>query len=360
MELAPILISFVSSFGFTISLVAFQQVHLKFSADNQLNRPQKMHSGDISRIGGIAILMGALIAGYIFFLTNKSNLVLILCLGSIPAFAIGITEDITKRIGVRLRLIFILLSACFLIYLLKYVIVKVNIPIIDDLLLDNPIIKILFTIFAIVGIVNAYNIIDGLNGLSSMSAMITLLGIIVISIQVADYEIACAGMILTSAILGFFICNYPLGKIFLGDSGAYTIGLWIALLSIALTCRHQEISPWAMLMLNAYPVTETIFTIYRRSLQKKLNPSIADRLHLHSLIFRRLFFNKKPIKLNTVRNAHASTLLWFPQIICMVMAVIWKYSTCYLAIAYLTYALLYIFAYQKLIKFKFKIFFIFN
>ena len=45
-------------------------------------------------------------------------------------------------------------------------------------------------------------------------------------------------------IIPFMIMNYPYGRIFLGDLGAYSLGLIVSMLTIILFGRHPEISPW--------------------------------------------------------------------------------------------------------------------
>jgi UDP-N-acetylmuramyl pentapeptide phosphotransferase/UDP-N-acetylglucosamine-1-phosphate transferase len=41
------------------------------------------------------------------------------------------------------------------------------------------------------------------------------------------------------------LLNYPFGKIFLGDAGAYFVGFLVAWTALLLPMRNEEISPWA-------------------------------------------------------------------------------------------------------------------
>ena len=65
--------------------------------------------------------------------------------------------------------------------------------------------------------------IDGLNGLSSYMAISIAISLSIIAFQVSDVQITIF-LTLVSAILGFMIPNFPFGKIFLGDGGAYALG----------------------------------------------------------------------------------------------------------------------------------------
>ncbi|WP_162785839.1 MraY family glycosyltransferase [Polynucleobacter necessarius] len=206
---------------------------------------------------------------------------------AIPTFAVGLTEDLTKKISVRLRLVFTAISAAMLVYLMPAYITRLDIPYVN-LILTFSITGGALTVFAITGLANAYNIIDGFNGLASMVGIITLLAIAYVSFVVADSQIMYLSLIMAAAILGFFIWNYPRGPIFLGDGGAYLTGFWIASLSVILTYRHREISPWFALLINGYPIVETLFTIYRRKIRQGKSLGQPDGIHFHTLIYRRI------------------------------------------------------------------------
>jgi UDP-N-acetylmuramyl pentapeptide phosphotransferase/UDP-N-acetylglucosamine-1-phosphate transferase len=196
-------------------------------------------------------------------------------------------EDLCKRVSVKTRLLFTAIGALLATILLGAQIPSLDIPGIDYLL-TLPALSILLTIFAITGVSNAYNIIDGFNGLSSMVGIITLLAIAYIGFVLGDTTIIFLSLVMVGAILGFFIWNYPQGFIFLGDGGAYLIGFWIAALSIWLCARHPEVSPWFALLINGYPIMETLFSIYRRKILQNKSPGKPDGIHFHTLIYRRI------------------------------------------------------------------------
>jgi UDP-N-acetylmuramyl pentapeptide phosphotransferase/UDP-N-acetylglucosamine-1-phosphate transferase len=258
------------------------------------------------------------------FLSLK--VILVLC--AIPVFAIGLTEDINTKIGVKVRLLFTAIAALLAVYYLGAQVTKLDIVGVDYVL-SLPVIAILFTVFAITGLANAYNIIDGFNGLSSMVGIITLLGLAYVSYAFQDLAILNLCLIMVGAILGFFIWNYPRGLIFLGDGGAYLIGFWIALLSVLLVARHPQISPWFALLINAYPILETLFTIYRRKIHQGKSPGQPDGIHFHTLIYRRIL-NPTAVKskfdlLNA--NARTAPYLWLLSSFAVVPAILWWQST---------------------------------
>ena len=249
-----------------------------------------------------------------------------------------------------MRLLFTSLSALGLIFFLNTYINHLDIPIVD-ILFSTPIIGIVFTIFAITGLANAYNIIDGFNGLTGTVGTISLLGIAYVSFAAGDFMLITPCLIMIAAILGFLIWNYPLGLIFLGDGGAYLIGFWVGSLSVLLCARNPEVSPWFALVVNAYPVMETLFTIYRRYFKKGGNPGMPDRIHLHTLIYRRLLHSKR-YKNVVICNSRTSPYLWLLSMLSVFPAIIWWNSTPILLFLAVIFYAAYLTLYQSIVRFR--------
>ena len=353
--MTSLLIAFLVSTLTTLLIIRYQHLHAHLSSDHQ-NGPQKFHSKQTPRVGGIGIFLALIIAALYHFFTNVPEYpikfwVLLCCL---PVFNIGLTEDITKKIGVKLRLFFTALGAALAIWLLKISITSIDIPGIDYLL-GITIISSCFTVLAITGLANAYNIIDGFNGLASMVAIVTLLAIAYVGLKVADLTIVSMALVLVGAIAGFFIWNYPRGLIFLGDGGAYLIGFYIAILSILLVQRHHEVSPWFALLINAYPIFETLFTIWRRKVHQGKNPGLPDGAHFHSIIYRRIIRWAEVSNENNTsfsRNARTSPYLWLLSTLAIFPAVLWWNYTWVLEGFALIFCITYVWLYRALVKFK--------
>ena len=81
------------------------------------------------------------------------------------------------------------------------------------------------------------------------------------------------------------ILNFPIGKIFLGDGGAYLLGHLLVWSAISLVNYESSISPFAILLIFFWPVADTVLAIWRR--WKLGNPTgRPDRLHFHQLAMR--------------------------------------------------------------------------
>ena len=121
------------------------------------------------------------------------------------------------------------------VLLFKVWLESLGIPVADTLLAFAPF-GILFTIFATVGVVNAFNLIDGLNGLSSYVTVSVAVALSIIAFQAGNAQVSTFLVLVVASVLGFMVLNFPLGKIFLGDGGAYALGhllVWSAIILIS-------------------------------------------------------------------------------------------------------------------------------
>jgi UDP-N-acetylmuramyl pentapeptide phosphotransferase/UDP-N-acetylglucosamine-1-phosphate transferase len=245
---------------------------------------QKFHSAPTPRIGGVPILLALVLVWGKSSLETKDLLTPILLAG-MPAFFFGIAEDLTKQVGVLQRLLATMASGFFAWWMTDYSLHRLDIWGVNTLL-QFTIISVIFTSFAIGGVANAINIIDGFNGLSSLTCTIAFGGFALIAYQAGDSNLALVCLILAACIWGFFFINWPFGKMFLGDGGAYFVGFALAWVAVLLIERNQTVSAFAALLICILPITEVLFSIFRRSIRKD-HPGQPDRLHFHSLLQRR-------------------------------------------------------------------------
>jgi UDP-GlcNAc:undecaprenyl-phosphate GlcNAc-1-phosphate transferase len=358
MAMELLVLAFFVSLVITLVLIRYQHLHEKVSSDHDLSGPQKFHIYAVPRIGGVGIFLALVISAWVshsVLSLERGLLLLQICLCAMPAFAIGLIEDLTKKMGVKTRLIATAVSAYMGVYFLNVLITKIQIPGVDWVL-SIGFITIIFTIIAVTGLANAYNIIDGFNGLASMVAMISLLAIGYVAFKANDPVLASICLIVIGAIGGFFIWNYPRGLIFLGDGGAYLIGYLIATLSILLVIRNPSVSPWFALLVNAYPIFETLFTIWRRKVHQGKNPGLPDGAHFHSLIYRRVIrwaeVHESKETASYAKNAKTSPYLWFLSSLAIFPAIVWWQTTWILQCFALLFCVSYVMAYNAVVKFK--------
>ncbi len=348
-----LVLSFATSFILTEFVIRYQHLHNHVSGDYDFDGPQKFHTAIIPRVGGIAIMMGIAIAILYQWIVNPTlgtRLVLVL-IASLPVFIAGITEDITKRVSVKMRLLAGFIAGLLFLWLFDITTMRFGFDALD-VWLNYPWFVVLFLAFGVTGLSNSYNIIDGFNGLASMVAIITCLAIAYVAFKVSDPLVLHLALILIGAIAGFFPRNYPRGLIFLGDGGAYLIGFMIAALSIALVGRNPSVSPWFAIMVNAYPIFETLFTIWRSRVHQGKNPSMPDGAHFHSLIYRRIMRWTHPGDQSYWANAKTSPYLWVLSSLGIIPALLWWNYTPALVLSAMVFVILYNLIYRQIVTFR--------
>lgn len=338
-------------------IVRFRGLHGAWSMDATASGPQKFHAVATPRIGGLAILIGLLLTGS-GFVPNGANFSLeeygFLLLSALPAFAAGLAEDITKKVGVTTRLLSTIAAAAVCAWLLSAVLRRLDLPFADELLAWTPL-AVAFTLFAVGGVANSLNIIDGYNGLAGGYAVIVLAAFGFVGWQVGDGLIIAGAITMMGALIGFLAWNYPAGRIFLGDGGAYLVGFWIAELAVLLTSRNPAVSPWFPLLLLSYPVFETLFSIYRRQIVRGHHPGHPDALHMHQLIYMRLarvgVGAKDPSSI-TARNSRVAVYVWPAAALLALPAVAWWDDTAMLMSCTIGFCCAYVWLYRQLVRWR--------
>ena len=255
---------------------------------------QSAHSGFfVPRVGGLGIYIAILVLipflsfGFIPFSVVfglDAEQLTLLILSAAPVFFIGLAEDLGHDMSPKARLVASAVSSIVAIILFKVWLSKLGIPGIDTLLMFAPF-GILFTIFATVGVVNAFNLIDGLNGLSSYVTVSVAVSLSIIAFQAGNAQVSTFLVLVVTAVMGFMVLNFPLGKIFLGDGGAYALGHLLVWSAIIMINRATDVSAFAILLIFFWPVADTGLASWRR--WKLGNPTDRpDRLHFHQLAMR--------------------------------------------------------------------------
>jgi len=311
----------------TLLLVIFLTHKYQLFIDNADNiKPQNFHINSTPRAGGIGILMGLLL---IILLPLGFKFLLSIFL----AFISGIFEDFHNSLSPKLRLFFQFLAALSAVFLTDTVVTYLGLGITMPYWMG-----MLFSIFAIVGMMNAINIIDGFNGLASGIILLILISFALVGYQQQDVNILSIIYITIGTTFGFWILNFPKGKIFLGDGGAYLLGFIIAIIGIYLASNYEDVSPWYIIAIFIYPVWEVIFSILRK-LYIGLSPFSPDAYHFHMLVYRQITKNNPLtsffILLFTLPFMTLSTLLHNQSKTNIMISCL--YIVCYLLLYYYLY-----------------------
>lgn len=268
--------------AFALALTFMAAYRLSAVTDPNLAEHRASHVRPTSRLGGVAVSAAVLIA--LTYAKVPVKFDILLC--ALPVFLMGLSEDLHYTIKPKIRLAIASVSASAFLWVQGSLIQSVGLPILDEVL-SLAIVGFLFTIFCIVALTNAINFIDGINGLASGKTMIVAGAIWMFSMSYSEPGLAVLSMAIFTSTLGLFMLNYPQGRIFMGDAGAYTLGFLLAACLITLHHRHPEIAPWAILLVIFWPIADMSHSIVRRRLRGK-RPDRPDMMHMHHVVMRTL------------------------------------------------------------------------
>jgi UDP-N-acetylmuramyl pentapeptide phosphotransferase/UDP-N-acetylglucosamine-1-phosphate transferase len=339
---------FVASFAFCILLVLTKSWHGALSMDAN-EGIQKFHSTPTPRIGGLAIV-AALLVAWVTAPAELKSLIGVFLIAGLPAFIFGLAEDITKKVGVLQRLLATMVSGLLAWWITDYSLTRVDVWGIDYLL-SFTVVSVIFTSFAVGGVANSINIIDGFNGLASTTSTLALASFALIAYQVGDFQLVAISLVLATCVWGFFWVNWPYGKIFLGDGGSYFVGFSLAWVAVMLIERNPQVSAFAALLICVHPVTEVLFSIYRRKI-KELHPGHPDRMHFHSLIqqrYVRRWFSKIS---NDGRNSITGLLVGLLTLTAGILANVVYQSVWISLIIFLVLMMGYVSIYARMVRYK--------
>jgi len=280
----PAAVALATSLLVCLALIATETWHARFTHDGCAGL-QKFHKRPVPRIGGVAVAAGY-VAAWPFMPEDLQSAWALVGLAGVPAFAAGLGEDLTKRVSVRWRLLATMGAGVVFALVTGYVMNQVDLPGVDWLL-SFYVAGLLFTGFAMGGVANAVNIIDGFNGLAAGALIIMLGAFAWVAHQVGDTLVLSLALVYAALVAGFFAVNFPFGRIFLGDGGAYFLGFLLAGLGVLLPARNPEVSAWAAILICAYPVIETLASMRRKSRREGHSVGQPDRVHFHMLAHRR-------------------------------------------------------------------------
>ena len=344
--LTSVHVAFLACLLMCIFVVLTKSWHGAFSMDTT-DGIQKFHSTPTPRIGGIPIVL-ALVISWAKSSAEIQALLAPILFAGMPAFLFGIAEDLTKQIGVVQRLFATMASGVLAWWITDYSLSRLDIWGVD-LLMQFTLFSVIFTAFAVGGVANSINIIDGFNGYASLTCTIAFIGFGLISFQVGDQNLAFVSLILAATVWGFFWVNWPFGKLFLGDGGAYFLGFALAWIAVLLIERNQSVSAFSALVICILPITEVLLSIFRRKVRNE-QPGEPDSLHFHSLIQRR-YVRKWFVKWHSLaRNSLVGILMGLMSLAPAFVANLLYDNTLNCVITSLLFALGYVAVFARMVR----------
>jgi len=253
---------------------------------------RKLHRSSVPTIGGIIIFSSIIFSFSLWFpvshYDNQESLWSLKALVSslVLLFFIGVKDDI---IGTApLKKLLANLVAAFIVVIVAEIKITSMHGLFGIHQLPNWA-SVLLSLYVYIVIINAYNLIDGIDGLAGGVGCINAVFFGVWFMYVGNEPMALLSFVLAGSLLGFLVFNFSPARVFMGDSGALTIGSVISILAIRLINHPTESLPeflsgvptpiFTMVVL-VYPLIDTLRVFVVRVI-KGQSPFSADNNHIH-------------------------------------------------------------------------------
>ncbi len=241
---------------------------------------RKSHPAPVPRVGGLPIFF-TLACGFLYASWRNPQYlehwwpVMFTCT---LIFLVGFVDDI-RPLGARAKFLGQLGVACIL-YALGVSVDELSNPFgvthFDLGLWSFPI-----TILWLTAIPNIINLIDGMDGLATGFGLFLCVTLGFVGHVNGRPEVVFIAAVMSGALAGFLIFNFPPARIFLGDGGAYLIGFFIASTSLVSATKGSIMAALlVMIVALGVPILDTFFAIARRAL-RGVPIFRADAEHIH-------------------------------------------------------------------------------
>lgn len=239
---------------------------------------RKVHVTPIPRVGGIGIVLGALLTIVVW--SPMDQPVMAYLIGAIIILLFGAWDD-ARNLSPYAKLAAQIVAASCVVYIGE-VYVR-HIPFLDFYSVPDFIAKP-FTVFGLVGVINALNTSDGLDGLAGGEALLSLGVVAWLAYSANGYEAMIIALSTIGGLFGFLRFNSHPAKVFMGDGGSQYLGFSLGFLVVWLTQEvNTALNPAIALLILGLPVIDLIAVMIHRASHgmSLIRPS---KTHLHHRI----------------------------------------------------------------------------
>ncbi|WP_297527365.1 glycosyltransferase family 4 protein [Thiohalobacter sp.] len=236
--------------------------------------PRKVHTTPIPRVGGIGIVVGALVAGLIWVPADTA--IQAYWFGSLVLLVFGVWDDMkelghyVKFVGQFIAVLAVVYGADLYVHYLPF--------------LDAPLSEgagKVFTVIAMVGMINAINHSDGLDGLAGGESLLSLLAIMYLASLSESWPVILIAAAAAGGVFGFLRYNSHPARVFMGDGGSQFLGFTLAFLAVYLTqVGNPALSPALPLLFLGLPIAD-IIAVFIQRIYHGMNWFRATKNHIH-------------------------------------------------------------------------------
>ena len=241
----------------------------------------RVHRDPIPRIGGLAIAAGILIPTLLF--VDVEGPMRGIVLGIPLVAAIGLVDDL-RGLTARTKLLAVMVAALIPVVGYDMQFERIGLPFVSFSV--SAAVAIPLTLLWIALVANLVNLIDGMDALAAGIVGIAAASFAVLAMSFGRVEAAAVSAIVCGATVGFLWHNYHPAKVFMGDSGALTLGFVLGSLAVEGVLKTPAtIALAAPLLIMAVPILDTSFVVAKR-LKYRRPPWAADHNHFYHRFLR--------------------------------------------------------------------------
>jgi len=258
----------------TVTLPALRTHAAKLGLVDNPDPARKVHTHSIPHSGGVAIVLGVLVASLVYIPGDSGYVALFGCIAIIVLF--GLLDDM-RDLGHRTK--FLTQSIACGLLLATYG----GFQQIPFLPLDSAPqwLTLVFSFVFLLGVTNAVNLSDGLDGLAAGNGLLSLIILAVFAAQSSQPALLVLALSLAGGLVGFLRFNTHPASIFMGDTGSQFIGFTAAAIAMLVAQSEQTpLSALVPLLIFGLPILDTITVMAIRKWRGRPVFS-ADRSHLH-------------------------------------------------------------------------------
>lgn len=264
----------------TLSMLVIPVVWRFAARFGMIDQPdvRKVHTHSIPRVGGLGILIGAILSIIAMLDIGQQELAFLIGAGVI--FIFGIWDD-TRQVGPYTKFIGQFIAVAVVVF---YGDIWIRHLPFTDIEGVSPWIGIPFTFFAIIGMTNAVNTSDGLDGLAAGESLLSLIVIAFLAYIAGGVKASVIATSCIGGLFGFLRYNTHPADIFMGDTGSQFLGYALGFLAVVVTQDvHPSLSPALTLLFLGLPVIDLLAVMTMR-IRKGRSPFRADQTHIHHRI----------------------------------------------------------------------------
>ncbi|NTU90495.1 MAG: undecaprenyl/decaprenyl-phosphate alpha-N-acetylglucosaminyl 1-phosphate transferase [Chlorobiaceae bacterium] len=241
---------------------------------------RKVHTVAKPLVGGLGIVAGVLVSMVLFFPVAKY---LGLIISILMILIMGVIDD-RHDISFKIRLIVQVTATAITMNFFPgmHLVSFGNLFGLGEI--SSGMLVIPVTVFCALGVINAINMIDGLDGLAGTTSLIAFVSFAVLAWMNDMGSFMLLSLAFAGAIAAFLRFNWYPSRLFMGDAGSMTLGFVLAFFSVELSQKPGGIiSPVAVLIVLAIPVTDTLTVMSKRIMSGK-SPFSPDKTHFHHIL----------------------------------------------------------------------------